>query len=157
MKKILLSQNKYALVDDEDYEYLNQHKWSVLKNRDGSVYYAVRRKGGGHVSMHREIMKVLDGKIFVDHKDHDGLNNQKSNLRLCNNSENKKNVRSKTNSTSKYLGVSWYKKSSRWRAGITVGGKNITLGYSKDEKEAASIYNIHAKKYHGEFANLNIL
>lgn len=155
MKEIKITRNRVALVDDEDYGYLNQHKWTAQRNRNGGVYYAVRRIGNKHISMHRVIMKITDPKIFVDHIDHEGLNNRKYNLRLCSNSDNKKNVRSRIGSTSKYLGVNWHKPLNKWRAGIKFNGKNIHLGYSHDEKEAALLYNKFAKKYHGEFANLN--
>jgi len=106
--------------------------------------------------MHREIMNPEDNFV-IDHIDKDGLNNQKSNLRKATVSQNNSNRRSQVGSKSKYLGVSFYKKTSKWVAFISYGGrnKNKHLGYHKTEKEAALAYNNAALKYHGEFANIN--
>lgn len=166
MKQILLSQEKVTLVDDEDYEYLNQWKWYTLKDSNGLTYYAVRNtydeKGNRYtMRMHRLLLGVTDSKILVDHKDHDGLNNQRSNIRIATASQNTMNT--SPYGTSKYLGVSVFnvkrgnKTYQYWRARIKLDDKSIFLGQSKDETKAAILYNIAAKKYFGEFANLNII
>lgn len=105
--------------------------------------------------MHRMILNVNDKKILIDHKNHDGLNNTKSNIRECTIRQNNINKRSRKNSSSKYLGVSLYKRDNRWRADVRVNGKTIWIGYFDTEELAAKAYDKAALKHHGEFANLN--
>ena len=168
MKRIELIKGGYALIDDKDFESVNKISWTRLKN--GNIYYAYSYIDSILVGMHRFILDVTSPKIMVDHKDHDGLNNQRENIRICTLSENSKNVTTRKNSSSKYLGVSENKcvckyityngemktyTYCRLRATIKVGNKTQHLGYFKTELECAIIYNIAARKYHGEFANPN--
>lgn len=159
MKEIQLTQGKVALVDDEDFEYLNQWKWYVLITKHTN--YAVHHNKKGKVElMHREIMKTPKG-MYTDHINHDGLDNRRCNLRVCTNGQNLANRTPR--GTSKYLGVYFHtfnkgKKGKKYIycvSNIRVNGKTIALGYFKSEKEAALAYDEAAKKYHGEFANLN--
>lgn len=142
---------RYVKVDDADYECLNKFKWHI--DKDG---YAVRRRGAGKVSMHRQIMGCNkgDGKK-VDHQDRDTLNCQRYNLRMATSSQNGANRKSTENSTSKYLGVHWNTQQRRWKSSIRVNGKRIYVGYFKKEADAAKAYNEAAIKHHGEFASLN--
>ncbi len=147
------------MVDDEDYEYLNQFKWHIDENH--GCFYASRNIPLGNkkrtiVSMHRIIMGAKKGE-FIDHRDRNGLNNQKSNLRFANPSQNGANTNSRKNSTSKYLGVSWHIRDLIWNAAMTFNGKSIHIGYFDTEIEAALAYNKKAIELHGEFANLNII
>lgn len=161
MKLIPLTKGKmFAQVDDEDFELVNQYKWSFVK--DCNVYYAtttVKKEGGFEttIRMHRLIKGVTKKAIKVDHADHNGLNNQKYNLRECTNSQNGMNRVSSKNSTSKYLGVFWRKQGSKWHAQIKAGGIYLHLGLHTVEEQAAIAYNNAARKYFGEFANLNII
>jgi hypothetical protein len=151
MKEIKLSQGKVALVDDEDYDYLNQWKWHTVFKSNNRMYAA--HKSGIHSTfMHRVIMNTPSNKI-TDHIDHNGLNNQRSNLRVCTVAQNQMNK--KPYGVSKYLGVAFVK--GKFRSQIRGGGKYRYLGVFNDEKQAALAYNEAAKKYHGEFANLNII
>lgn len=154
MKEIKLSQGKVALVDDEDYEYLNQWEWHAAKN--GNTYYAGRYfKINGKqtlIKMHRLIANTPDG-LIVDHIDHNGLNNQKSNLRNCTPQENCFN--SIAWGISKYKGVR--KSGNKFRSSIYVNNKEIYLGVFDREEDAAIAYNEAVKKYRGEFANINQL
>jgi hypothetical protein len=160
MKKIPLSQGKFTLVDDADFEWLSQWKWHA--KRDTNTFYAVRNteylidngiKKRRVVQMHRQILGLTDPKIYGEHWDGDGLNNQRSNLRPATNSENQKNK--KPRGTSKYLGVSWSKSSRKWISHIAINGKAKHLGLFTDEIQAALKYNEYARIHHGDFARLN--
>ena len=159
MKKINTRNNIPIYVDDEDFELFGHKKWAI--SNCGNISYAVRQDfvNGKRVmvSMHRVIMGVNDSKILVDHKDGNGLNNQRSNLRIATKSQNGANTRSTKGSTSKYLGVSIdrSKKSKPWLAQIMVDRKNKYLGCHETEELAAEVYNEAAIKYYGEFAGLN--
>lgn len=159
MLLIKLTKGKFAKVDDSDFYYLNQWKWQASER--GKTFYAVRSvkdKITGkriQIKMHRILLNVSDKSIFVDHKDHDGLNNQRVNLRECTRSENGKNRLPSKRSSSRFLGVKFASK--KWRAEIKVDGKNKHLGCFALEIDAARAYNDAAIIHHGEFANLNIL
>jgi len=155
MKEIKLTQGQVALVDDEDFEYLNQFKWCAHKN--GNVFYAIktiyvygkRTKG----KMHNIIMGIK----FIDHVDNNGLNNQRSNLRACTNSENQMNATKRVKATSLYKGVYYCKKTGKWKSTIQINGNQIYLGYFIYEVDAANAYNKKAIELFGEFANINII
>lgn len=162
MKEIQLTKGYVALVDDEDFEYLNQFRWHVEIRREHCIY-AVRntyfREGvekRSSVKMHREIMKPDNG-MTIDHIDHNGLNNQKSNLRICTNRDNAKNRLPSSNK--KYKGV--YRKISKYTgeifiyANIKHGEKLIHIGKFYSDIDAAMAYDIKAIEFFGEFAYLN--
>lgn len=172
MKEIKLTRGMTTLVDDEDYEYLNRFKWYAAKTLH--AWYATRcvRKQGGYIRyhMHRVIMSTTDG-LVVDHKDHNGLNNQKSNLRNCTVSQNAFNSFAK--GEIKYKGVSRvsltqkkifsdgvvreYKNTIVFKSFIRIDKKPKYLGKYKTPEDAAEAYNKAAQKYHGEFAIINII
>ncbi len=164
MKLIELTQGKFAQVDDEDYELLSQYKWYAVE--DHNTFYALTRitipkaervgkTRQKTIIMHRFILRLTNRKILVDHEDHNGLNNQKYNLREATPSENNCNVNSHKDSRSKYVGVDFSKSENRWRSRIKTSEKRIMLGWFKIEEDAARAYDKAAKKYHKEFANLN--
>lgn len=155
MKEIKLTQGKAALVDDADFQWLNQWKWYAQNTKSG--FYAIRRVGhaGGIICMHRLILGLIKPKQKADHKDRDTLNNQRSNLRIATHAENMSNRRVFKNSSSKYLGVHWFKRDKKWYATITKDNKKQTIGSFSEEDQAALAYNEAAKRLHGEFANLN--
>ena len=162
MKKIPLSQGQFALVDDEDYDELMKFRWSASYHEDTESFYAVRfgRKcegviRGKYIAMARVIMNAQKGE-YVDHKNHDTLNNQRINLRICTALQNMMNRGPTKNNTSGYKGVHWYKASNKWRAGIMINGKNKHFGYFHCKHEAARVYNLAARMYHGhEFCYTN--
>jgi len=156
-RRIPLTQGKYAIVDPEDFERLNKHKWYAA--RDTRTFYAHRKKRVGKkyvsIGMHREILNP-PGHLMVDHINHNGLDNRKANLRLATcaqNSYNRRQVRK--NKSSKYIGVSWKQWTKKWAVIICYKRKNKIVGYFKDEIQAAKAYDKAAKMYHGEFATLN--
>ena len=168
MKEINLTQGKVALVDDEDYDWLNQYKWCALKYKHG--YYAVRSMWingkNTRIIMPRLILDIKDSKVLVDHKDRNGLNNQRYNIRKATKAQNRMNCNPKINGSSIFLGVKKKRNIRKglqkrklppkyWIASIKTNNKTKTLGTFETEIEAARAYNNAAKMYHGEFANLN--
>jgi hypothetical protein len=155
MKTIQLTKGQVALVDDEDYLWLNQWKWHThkgySKNYARRFDYSQGKKIG--IFMHSFILKMTNSKFMGDHENGNGLDNQRHNLRIATKSQNAKNKTSAKNSSSKYLGVSWHKIKKKW----TVIINNVYIGDYKNEIEAALAYNEAAKIHHKEFANLNIL
>ncbi len=159
MKIINLTQNKVTLVDDADYNWLNQWKWCTIKTKRG--FYAVRgftvcKNKQILIYMHRQILGLKYGdKKQGDHQDHSTLNNQRCNLRICTSQENTFNSRGRQNSFSQFKGVCWHSSNKKWIASIRLNKKLKHLGYFDSEKDAAEAYDKAAKKYHKEFACLN--
>lgn len=167
MKEIELTKGYVAQVDDDLYDWLGQWNWHVKGS--GRIKYAVRgtSKGGVYknIFMHREILQAPDDKR-VDHINHDGLCNLRSNLRLCTPSENQHNKRSWLKGSSKYLGVSARHSTRKgkkgsvreylyWTAGASRGDEKVFLGSFNNEEDAAMCYDMYAMREYGEFANLN--
>ncbi len=160
MKKIKLYNGMFAKVDDEDYDELSRHKWYAARN--GIRGYKTRVvpvtyffKGGPQkaVLMSRMIMGVTYKNLVVDHINHDSLDNQRCNLRVCTHAENGLNREGPNrNNHSGYKGISWSKAAGRWQVTIGVAGKNCHLGVFENIEEAHTVYLKAAKKYHGEFA-----
>lgn len=139
MKEIQLTQGYITLVDDEDYDWLNQWKWTVIKQgNSGYAYRGIRVDGKNKtVRMHRLIMDAPKG-MDIDHIDGNGLNNQRSNLRIVTRRQNNQNRHDKR--TSIYPGVEWYERDEKWRATIRYKGKKIRLGIFKSEINAFRAY-----------------
>ncbi len=149
-KQIPLTQGRFALVDDEDYDYLMQWKWQFH-----SKGYARRRSNGKNIYMHRIINKTPDG-LITDHINRDPLDNRKLNLRTCTNHQNLSNVEKTCGKTSSiYKGVCWHKMGKKWMARIVVEKMAFYLGCFESEKDAALAYDLAALKYCGDFAKLN--
>jgi len=105
--------------------------------------------------MHREILDPPD-HLYVDHINHKGFDNRKANMRTASHRQNSYNrIHFRKNSSSKYKGVSWKKRTKKWNVQICYNGKRKTIGSFDDEIEAAKAYDAAAKKYHKEFAVLN--
>ncbi len=180
--KLTLSRGKYALVDDEDYKYLNQWKWSILKAHNNN-HYAFRRiyfqkgekgyrmgKVRKSIYLHRFIMNASKSKQ-VDHVNGDGLDCRKKNLRTVTNIQNSYNQSVRKDNRSGYKGVKMtiaisharpnstinkkIKKPILWRAQITAKKVRYYLGAFSSGQEAAKAYDEAAKRLHGRFARLN--
>jgi len=151
---IPLTQGQNAIVDTEDYEWLNSFFWSAHSYR-GRFFYAMRNGRIGEPRMHRLIMGVSDPSIDVDHENHNGLDNRKKNLRICENGENARNCRVYSSNTSGYKGVS--RNSRGWMSRIQVDKERIHLGTFSTPESAARAYNAAATVFHGEFCYLNQL
>lgn len=152
-KQIPVSGTKAAIVDDVDFELVSKYVWH-LDTHKGTKYARtnIRRK---KVRMHRLIMGCRSDEL-VDHVDGDGLNNTRSNLRLCNKIDNGRNsFKRRSDRSSTYKGVSRIKKTGKWRSYIKLGDKQKHLGHFNTEKEAAKAYNQAASLHYGKFAKLN--
>src|SRR5262245_40083957 len=157
MAEIPLTKGKVALIDDEDCEIVSQFKWCAMES--GGNWYAVRSERLGvnrkrHVLMHRLIIGAPDG-VFVDHRNGNGLDNRRENLRLATNSQNNCNSRPHRGSRSGYKGVKRSRNGKRWVAEIAAGGKQFCLGTFDTPEDAARVRDDAARKYHGKFARLN--
>jgi hypothetical protein len=158
-RKIELTKGKFAIVDPENFEELNAHKWYAAgcNNNFYAVRYAGRTNGKKKfISMHRQIMGGTPPGFIVDHKDGDGLNNRKENLRIATSAQNNCNCR-KTfkKTTSKYKGVCYNKQRNKYRADIGHNSHRKFLGHFDNEIDAAKAYDEAAKRLHGDFAKLN--
>lgn len=166
MKEIPLTQGKVALVDDEDYERVSRYKWFALKS--GKRFYAARaeilrtrkevKKTGlprqKFILMHRFIMNPPDG-MDVDHQNHDTVDNQKENLRICTRGQNNMNQLPERGGGSQFKGVTWDKRRWKWAAQLKYNGKHVFGGYFNDESKAARAYDVKAKELFGEYAKIN--
>jgi hypothetical protein len=159
MKLIPLTQSKCTQVDDEDLKYLMQYNWHAELKK--GIWYAVRSKWIDNkyysMFMHREIFLINNLKALnlIDHKDNDGLNNQKFNLRPATHSQNSANRGLQSNNTSGFIGVSYKKERMKFRAYIKYQGDMKELGEFDDPIKAAEIRDNAAKRLFGPFARLN--
>lgn len=149
--EIQLTQGKVAVVDMADCDLVAGHKWKAVCNY--GTWYAARHgcKSNGEphtVYMHRQVIGAKAGEV-VDHRDRDGLNNKRSNIRLCTVSQNQMNKDCKAKSSG-YKGV--FKTSTGFIARIVVRGRRVYLGFFKDPADAAKAYEKAAVELHGDFA-----
>lgn len=149
-----------VLIDDEDWERVSKHKWSVSTGGGREkpyfrmhFYVGKERKT---LQLHRFLLGCVpnDGKQ-VDHIDGNTFNNRKENLRLCNTHENNRNRGKPKNNTTGYKGVYVSDGDDRWRARVKYLGKSIQIGTYGSPKEAAIAYDKYVLKLHGEFARTN--
>jgi hypothetical protein len=160
-KLLPLSQDKFAIVDSDDYDRLNTYKWCLSKTP--RTNYAMRSTKARRIKgkrakrktilMHRFILNAPPG-LVVDHINHDGLDNRKSNLRLCTRKQNNHNKRPQ-GKTSKYKGVYFSKLRKKFIARIQMNGKTTYIGLFTDQIAAAKAYDKKARELFGEFAYLN--
>lgn len=142
--------NLYAIIDEEDYELVNQYRWHPWKPDDRRAYASAGRHGP---KMHRLIMDAPSG-VLVDHINHDGLDNRRCNLRLADHFGNAQNAMMQVTNRTGLKGV--YPMRSGWQAKIDVGHTRVHLGTYTTREAAASAYDHAAIEYHGEFASTNV-
>lgn len=153
MRKIRLTNGKYALVDDDDFYMVSGYIWRSI-NHHRNTGYAGTIINKKLVLMHRMILDAKKGQI-IDHINHNGIDNRRKNIRLCTSSQNCMNKIKRCKKTdTPYKGIYRGYKGS-WRACIRINGKTIHLGSHSTQKEAALAYNKKAKEIFGEFALLN--
>lgn len=153
MKRIPLTKGLIAVVDDKDYERLSKHKWCACKGYGFRRLPAVNGKRQG-VWMHREILGLDPANpLRGDHRDGNGLNNRRYNLRVSTPAQNARNSRNRTNNTSGFKGVTLRKDTGRWKATIETAGVTHHLGYHATPEAAHEAYCAAANKLFHEFAN----
>jgi len=139
-----------AIVDDQDYDRVNQYQWTLTTEG-----YAQAMIDGRIVLMHRFIIgDSVDDKVG-DHINGQRLDNRRCNLRPCTQAQNMRNKRKHRNATSRFIGVIWWEPDKKWRASIGLDRKQYYIGAFEDEVEAARAYDALARKHHKEFASLN--
>lgn len=162
MKTIQLTQGMIAIVDDEDFERLNQFKWRAgvcSRNWEAIRQTSRREVKRQYIRMHRVIMSPPK-ELQVDHIHRDDENgvidNRKTNLRLATAQQNSQNRRQRVSSKRRFVGVRPPgNRSVRWKAEIEIEGKKVHLGLFEDEIDAACAYDAAARLLHGEFAHTN--
>lgn len=145
---IPLAGGGYAWVDAADYERLSRYNWRMTNG------YPCRWEKGRQISMHREIVQAPADRL-VDHVDGNKQDARRSRLRICNCEENQRNKPKARNRLSRFKGVTYWKKTGKWKAGCTVNRHHYHLGYFDDEVEAARTYDYAAIQHFGEFARVN--
>lgn len=155
MKLIPLTRGEFAMVDDADYDWLNKYNWWVHVSR-GQIKYAKGWIDGRKALMHRLILGITDPRQHTDHRDGNGLNNQRRNVRLVSHRQNHMNRhRAYTGASSPFKGVSWHDPRNKWQAYIKKDGKHYHLGLFRFEVDAAWAYDLAARDLFGEHACFN--
>jgi hypothetical protein len=167
MKQIPLTRGYVAIVDDDDYERVNRHKWRAQPDKASTRVYAIRTERTGSrkrtISMHRFVLGITDPSIEVDHKNRNGLANWRDNLRVATRSQNAANRKVRSDASSHFkgvtrtFGVNGVSGGRRWKAWISVNGRWHHIGSFHTELAAAAAYNASAYRLFDEFARLNAL
>jgi hypothetical protein len=156
MKDIQLDKGEKTIVSDEDFDFLSQWKWRTLKR--GNTVYAVRHEYLGQsdgkrkihcIYMHRVVAERagMDISDCIDHRNHEGLDNQRGNLRPASRKQNQENRKVSDHNTSGFIGVTWIKNIRKWQARITQNRTRINLGYFADKNDAVAARREAEKEY----------
>lgn len=143
----------YCVVDATDIPIIKEFRWYGMKR--GEVFYAYSKISSHKILMHRLVIHANNNQI-VDHIDHNGLNNRRTNLRICSQQENTFNSRSSKNSSSRFVGVSYIKQDKKWISYLKKDGKIVHRQRHATELEAAQARDEAAKIFFGKFAHLNL-
>jgi AP2 domain/HNH endonuclease len=141
-------------IDDADFELVSPYRWDAQRSLSTRTTYARSRLGGSRsaVPLHRLLLSPPEGSV-VDHIDGNGLNNVRSNLRVCSRSENSFNAQRRKDNTSGFKGVYWHRRIGKWQAEVVAHRKRNHLGYYDTPEQAAEVARAFREKVHGEFAN----
>lgn len=156
---ITLPTGQTTMIDETDLDLVSARSWSALPAGKKTYARVTVKKAGRSKSllMHRLIMDPPEG-FQIDHRDGDGLNNRRSNLRICTASENRCNQgKLGGNHSSQFKGVSWNREKKRWQALLAYEGRREFLGYFTNEYDAAQAYNFAASTLHSAFACPNTI
>lgn len=153
-REIPLTKGYTALIDEEDYERVSQRNWQA-NIRHYTVYAQTNKLGTrSSISLHRFLLDAPSG-VWVDHRDGNGLNCCKSNLRFATPTENQSNKRRNAGSRGGLKGIWWDSRELLWRAEIRVNGRKFSLGRFIDPEEGARAYDEAARIHFGAFARVN--
>jgi AP2 domain. len=150
--KIPLSQGKVAIINECDWPELAACKWYAVRNNN--KWYAVhhKKKTDPLILMHRKLLGVSS---LIDHRNGDGLDNRRSNMRPATFAENAANSKTPRNRWG-YKGVAWCPKWKKWNAKISIGNKRKMLGWFDSPAEAGEAYKRAAISARGQFLNLSM-
>jgi hypothetical protein len=151
--------NKECIIDTKYWIKIKNYRWGISYGKKANIFYVVTygmttKNNRSPKTLHRFILSLNPSKMVVDHKNHDGLDNRESNIRICTSAQNNCNIL-RRNSIHKYKGVRFVY--GKYRARIRYNNKEFSLGAYNTPEEAAQKYNEAALKYHKEFAFLNII
>lgn len=154
MKTIYLTQGRVAIVDDADFDWLNQWKWYAQYSHHTQSFYAMRCRYPGKVRIHmsRLILGLTDSKVGADHRNGNTLDNQRQNLRVATRRQNAANSRTRKDCLLGIKGVS--KVGNRYKVQMTLDGQKLYLGSFATPEEAAEAYRLKALDAHGEYARI---
>lgn len=154
---ISLTQGYEAVIDVADVSIVEDRNWCFdNKKTSGYAVSTVCKKDGKSTTLllHRLLMNP-SFNLVVDHIDGNGLNNRRSNLRICSTAENSRNQRIKLKNTSGFKGVSWHKRTQKWQSHIRRDGKGYNLGHFNTPEDAYAAYCQSSDKLHGEFGRVS--
>lgn len=153
---IKLTQGQETCVDLPDWTTVRAYRWCALERKNGGFYAVTNLPRAGIKSrFSRYLHQLIFGAKGPDHRDGDGLNNLRSNLRKASKSQNAANSLKREGYSSPFRGVSFRKDKGKWQARVRVERVRKHIGYFTDEQEAARAYDCAALEHFGEFAKLN--